>query len=275
MAVYRRPARSRFTLALLILTSITLLTLDFRGARPINTVRDLARDAIAPIQSVSDAAFEPVGRFVGGVFHYGRLQSENDRLRRENDELRGAALRADDAERERQALLSQLDLSGVESVPRVDARVVSTSPSNFELTLQIDKGTDDGVVDGMPVVTGAGLVGRIVDTSKTRSTVRLVTDRELSVGVRITPSGDVGILRGTGFRRPLALEFVDPAAAASTGDVVVTSGLQQSIYPPGIPVGTIRSVGTEAGDLEQRISVDPVVDVDRLAFVAVLQWRPR
>lgn len=275
MAVYRRPARSRFTLLLLVLTSITLLTLDFRGASPIGSARDLARDAIAPVQSASDAVFAPVGRFVGGVFHYGRLQAENERLRRENDDLRGAALRADDAERERQALLSQLDLSGVEGVPRVDARVVSTSPSNFELTLQIDKGTDAGVVDGMPVVTGSGLVGRIIDTSKTRSTVRLVTDRELSVGVRITPSGDVGILRGAGFRRPLALEFVDPAAAASAGDVVVTSGLQQSRYPPGIPVGTIRSVEAKPGALEQKITVDPVVDVDRLAFVAVLQWRPR
>lgn len=275
MAVYRRPARSRFTLLLLILTSITLLTLDFRGASPIEGARDLARDGIAPVQSFSDAVFAPVGRFFGGVIHHGRLQAENERLRRENDDLRGAALRADDAERERQALLSQLDLSGVESVPRVDARVVSTSPSNFELTLQIDKGTDDGVVNGMPVVTGAGLVGRIVDTSRSRSTIRLVTDRELRVGVRITPSGDVGITRGTGYRRPLALEFVDPAAVAAEGDVVVTSGLQQSIYPPGIPVGTIRSVTSATGELQQRITVDPVVDLDRVSFVAVLQWRPR
>lgn len=275
MAAYRRPARSRFTLLLLILTSITLLTLDFRGASPIATARDLARDGIAPVQSLSDTIFSPVGRFVGGVVHYGRLQSENERLRRENDDLRGAALRADDAERERSALLNQLDLAGAASIPRVDARVVSTSPSNFELTVQIDKGTNDGVVAGMPVVTGAGLVGRVTDTSRTRSTVRLLTDRELSVGVRITPAGDVGIVRGSGFRRPLALGFVDPAATAAKGDVVVTSGLQQSIYPPGIPVGTIRSIDADPGDLEQRITVDPVVDFDRLAFVAVLQWRPR
>lgn len=275
MAVYRRPARSRFTLALLILTSITLLTLDFRGASPINTARDVARDAIAPVQTATDAVFEPIGRFVGGIVHYGGLKAENERLRRENDQLRGAALRADDAERERQALLSQLDLAGVDTVPRVDARVVSTSPSNFELSVEIDKGTDDGVVDGMPVLTGVGLVGRIVDASRTRATVRLVTDRDLAVGVRITPGGDVGIVRGGGFRRPLVLEFVDPAAAAAKGDVVVTSGLQQSIYPPGIPVGTIRSAVARPGDLEQRITVDPVVDFDRLAFVAVLQWRPR
>lgn len=275
MAVYRRPARSRFTLILLILTSVTLLTLDFRGVGVINKLRDGAADAIAPVQSLSDAVFAPVGRFVGGVVHRGRLEEENERLRRENDTLRGAALRADDAERERQALLSQLDLKGVESVPRVDARVVSTSPSNFELSIQIDKGTDDGVADGMPVVTGAGLVGRVIDASRSRATIRLIVDRDLNVGVRITSSGDVGVVRGTGFRRPLALDFVDPAAAASKGDVVVTSGLQQSIYPPGIPVGTIRSVDTKPGDLEQKITVEPVVDFDRLAFVAVLLWSPR
>ncbi|MGI8792898.1 MAG: rod shape-determining protein MreC [Acidimicrobiales bacterium] len=274
MAVYRRSARSRFTLTLLILTSITLLTLDFRGDGVVDTVRDIAADAIAPVQSASDAVFAPVGRFVGGVVHYGGLQGENERLRRENDELRGAALRADDAERERQALLSQLDLAGASTVPRIDARVVSTSPSNFELTVQIDKGTDDGVINGMPIATGAGLVGRVIDTSRSRSTVRLITDRDLSVGVRITPAGAVGITSGAGFRRPLTLDFVDPETEAKPGDVVVTSGLQQSVYPPGIPVGTVRRVETRPGELEQRITIDPVVDFDRLAFVAVLLWSP-
>ena len=82
MAVYRRPARSRFTLLLLVLTSITLLTLDYRGTGSgvVEAVKDGARDVFAPVQDVSDKVFSPVGNFVGGVLHYGDLKSENQRL---------------------------------------------------------------------------------------------------------------------------------------------------------------------------------------------------
>ena len=83
MAVYRRPARSRFTLLLLVLTSITLLTLDYRGAGSgaIGVVKNAVRDAFAPVQSASDRVFAPVGDFVGGILHYGDLESENADVR--------------------------------------------------------------------------------------------------------------------------------------------------------------------------------------------------
>jgi rod shape-determining protein MreD len=193
MAVYRRPARSRFTLLLVVLTSVTLLTLDYRGAGSgaIGHVKDGARDLFAPVQDASDQVFAPVGDLVGGVLHYGDVRSENRRLRDENAELRGQVLRADDAERERRALREQLDLSFVDDIPRVDAEVVSTSPSNFELSIAINKGAGQGVAEGMPVVTGTGLVGRIADVSRNRSVVQLVVDDEFSVGPR-HPAPDEG-----------------------------------------------------------------------------------
>ncbi|MDQ3106265.1 MAG: hypothetical protein M3Q68_00475, partial [Actinomycetota bacterium] len=139
MAVYRRPARSRFTLLLLVLTSITILTLDYRGAGAgtIGVVKDAVRDGFAPVQRVSDRLFAPVGDFVGGIVHYGDLESENERLRSEIADIRGDLYEADDADRERRALLDQLDLPTPEDIPRGDARVVSTSPSNFAFTVEI------------------------------------------------------------------------------------------------------------------------------------------
>ncbi len=202
-----------------MLTSITLLTLDYRGAGSgvIGAAKDGVRDAFGPVQRTSDRVFSPVGSFFGGMIHYGDLQTENERLRQEIAGLRGDVYRADDADRERRALLDQLDLPTPEDIPRVDARVVSTSPSNFAYTVEIDKGTSSGITHGMPVVTGAGLVGRIADVSRTRAVVQLVTDKKFSVGVRLATSGDVGVANGTGSQSSLSVDLIDPSTEVPEG----------------------------------------------------------
>lgn len=277
MAVYRRATRPRFILLLLVLTAITLLTLDQRGTGSgvIENVRSGARDAFAPVSRAADRVFQPVGNFFEGTVHYGDLKAENARLREQNEELRGKALEAQDAVRGRQALLDQLDLDFVGDIPRVRARVVSTAASNFELTVEIDRGTGAGVAKGMPVVAGAGLVGRVVDTSRTRATILLLTDTTFSVGVRLSASGDVGVATGKGSRSPLRVDLIDPATKVDKDEVVVTSGLQQSVFPPGIPVGTVESAHTPPGGLQQEVVIRPVVDLRRLEFVTVLQWSPK
>lgn len=275
MAVYRRSARPRFTLLLLVLTAITLLTLDERGARVVGTVRNAARDAFAPVTSAAENVFEPVGDVFQGIIHYGDLEAENARLREQLASRQGEQLQAQDAQRELKALLDQQELEYIGDIPTVAARVVATSPNNFELTIEIDRGTGDGVVKGMPVVSGAGLVGRVVEAGRTRSTVLLLNDPQSSVGVRLTTSGDVGVATGQGLRSPLGVDLIDPATVVPPDEVVVTSGLQQSVFPPGIPVGRVSSATSRPGELQQDVSIVPVVDLRRLTFVQVLQWSPR
>jgi len=270
VAVYRRSARPRFILLLLVLTSVTLLTLDERGVGVIDTAKDGARDVFAPIRSVTDTVMSPIGDVIGGVLHHNDLEAENERLRAENAEYRGRLLRAEDANRENAALRDQLDLEFVEDIPRVTARVVLRSPSNHELSIILNKGSDHGIADGMPVVTGGGLVGRVTNVSRTTSTVLLVKDRHSAVGVRL-PSGDVGVAGGAGGRNPLEVDGIEAETEVDKGETVVTSGLQHSLYPPNIPV---RSARRERGELQQSVTVDPAVDMDRLSFVSVLQWSP-
>ncbi len=271
----RRNGRSRATLAFLVLTSITLITLDFRGQDTgiIGSVRRSAADALAPVRDAADAVLSPVGDAFSGVTDYGRVKDENARLRARVADLEGRRLRGLDAEAERKALLAQAHIDYLGSLPTVAARVVAAPVSNFEQTIELDRGTGAGVRIGMPVVTGDGLVGHVVETSGRRSIVRLITDPSSSVGVRILPSNETGIADGEGPRRDLAVGFVANGAAVKRNNVAFTSGLEggSDLYPAGIPVGRVTSASSPPGELEQRVALRPIADLAHLRFVKVVQ----
>jgi rod shape-determining protein MreC len=256
---------------LLVLTSVTVITLDFRddGSGALESVRSGAREAFSPVQSAVGKVFSPIGDFFGGITRYRKVKAENSKLRRELEAARGEVVRGADATRERQLLLAlqRLDFSG--DLRGVTARVVSNSPSNFQITVTIDRGTDNGVASGMPVVTEAGLVGRIAEVSKTRATVLLLTDPASSVGVRLAGSGDIGVVTGSGRRDLLPLSLVSVETKVAEGEAVVTSGLQQGLFPPQIPVGRVRGAKITPGQLEQEVTIEPVVE-----FVRILIWEP-
>ncbi|HSH23590.1 MAG TPA: rod shape-determining protein MreC [Acidimicrobiales bacterium] len=275
MALSRRGGRSRFTLVFLLLTSVTVITLDFRdeGSGVIARVRNGAADALSPVRSAAAAVIDPVGDALAGFTGYGDLQDENASLRARIAELEGEVLRDEGAERELAEALALLDIDFAGDLPRVDARVVSAPVSNFEQTIELDRGSDDGIDVDMPVVTGAGLIGRTVGVSASRSVVQLITDPASSVGVRLSRSSEVAVAEGQGPRALLQLAFVDAAAEVDVLELVVTSGLDESIFPPGIPVGRVASVESAAGQFQKRIEVRPVSDVAGQRLVSVIKTR--
>jgi rod shape-determining protein MreC len=271
----RRTTRPRFTLALLVLTSITLITLDYRsgGSGLTDRLRGVARDAFEPVGRVVGNVISPVGNVIGGVLDFGRIKDENARLRDELARARADAAAGAEAERELKAALDALDLDFAGDLPSVAARVTGGSFSPLQLTIEIDKGTEAGVDEGMPVVSGGSLVGRIVQVGPRRSTIRVVTDPGLSVGVRLISTGDLGVVTGDGGRR-LVMSLVEPNTEVKEGEQIVTSGLQRSQYPPGVPIGKVSDVKRDGAGLTQEVIVTSAIDLRRLSFVRVLQWRP-
>ncbi len=272
MALSRRGGRSRLTLVFLILTSITVITLDFRGegAGLISSLRDGAADTLAPVRSAAASVLDPVGDALAGVTGYGDLEEENAALRARVAELEGSGLRGEVAQEELAEARRLLELDVAGDTPRVNARVVSTPVSNFEQTVELDQGGDDGVAVGMPVVSGAGLVGRVVGVSGSRSTVRLVTDPASAVGVRLTRSSEVAVASGEGPGVALSLDFVDAEADVDILELVVTDGLDGSAFPPDIPVGRVTMAEAAPGELQRRVEVLPVADLAQLRLVSVL-----
>jgi len=276
LAVYGRSRRHRYVLVLLVLTSVTAITLDFRddGQGVLESVRSGARDAFSPVQAAVGKVFSPIGNFFGGITRYQKVKDENAQLRRELEAAKGEAIRGADATQERQLLLAlqRLDFAG--DLRGVTARVVSNSPSNFQLTVTVNRGSNDGVTTGMPVVTPAGLVGRISEVSDNRATVLLLTDPASSVGVRLAGSREIGSVTGSGRRDLLPLSLISVETKVAEGEAVVTSGLQGGLFPPQIPVGRVRGTKITPGQLEQEVTIEPVVDLDRLELVRILIWQP-
>jgi rod shape-determining protein MreC len=152
---------------------------------------------------------------------------------------------------------------------------VAGPPGNFEQTVEIDKGTEDGIKVGMPVVSAAGLVGKIVDVSDQRSIVGLISDPGFRVGVRLVDSQDVGVARGQGTGQPLIVDTgIDSKLDVKEGEVITTSGLERTLFPPDVPVGKVLSKQTSPGELEQDLFVQPLADLDGLSYVNVMLWEP-
>jgi len=258
----------------LVMVCLTLITIDTKanGGGLVGSLRSKARDVLVPAQSALGGVAQPVADFADGLVNSGDLKAENRRLRDEIGRRDGQMLQAADAQRQLTALLDLNKLEVVKDIPRVTARVVNTAPSNVQLTVEIDRGTDDGVVTGMPVVTGSGLVGRIASTSGARSVVRLITDPDMNVSARLAPSGVLTSIKGNGAGDVLRAEEIKPDQPVNEDDTVVTSAIGGN-YPDSIPIGRVVKAEAVAGVSYQRVDVKPVTDFSHLEFVSVLVRR--
>ncbi|MEY2461856.1 MAG: rod shape-determining protein MreC [Acidimicrobiaceae bacterium] len=275
MALSSRGGRSRFTLALLILTSLTVLTLDFRGSSAIQSLRSTASTVFSPVRDAADSVFSPVGNAWNGLFHYGDLKKENARLRQEIDQAQGAAAQNADAKAAFDQLAGAQGITQFTNLPAVTTQVISGPLTNFEHTIEIDRGSASGIKVGMPVVTGAGLAGRVVEVQSGRSVVKLLTDPDIVVGVRLLSTGETGLLHGQGDGKPLVVDAgIEPKVAVAPDELVSTSGEDRATFPGGIPIGKVAKSELASGQLNQVLTVTPLADLARLTFLKVLLWEP-
>ena len=178
---------------------------------------------------------------------------------------------ADDELLER--LLGEVNIAYTD-LDTVVVRILGTPPGNFTTHIvEVDKGSDDGLVEGQPVVTGAGLVGRLEQVDRARSIVRLATHPDFRVGVRLVDSQDEGLARGTGDEDVLVLDAgIRADASVSVGAVVTTSG-GRSLFPADIPVGRVVDSADDA-EFRRVIVVELAASLENLSFLNVVIGAP-
>ncbi len=246
-----------------MLSSLTLLA----GGARFASVSGKARDSLAPVRAAGKKVTSPIERQIAKL-SIDKLRADNARLRRELDAAKANENRYKDAVRERSELLALQKLTDPDGLKSVAGRVIDVGVGLFDDQVVLDIGKNDGVVIGAPVVTGSGLVGRVMTASGNEASVLLISDPSSRVGVRLSVSGDVGIARGVAVGEPLTVDLISPDTQVAKGDIMVTSGLQRSTYPAGIPVAAVRTV--KPGAIQQEITVTPLVDLKHLEFVKVL-----
>jgi rod shape-determining protein MreC len=175
----------RRAIAILALTSILLITLDVQGNLAIERVRSTFATLFAPLQDGVRVVTRPIETAWIGITDADDLREENARLKDELARQEGTVLAALASLRDAQELLALNGVEGLQDIESVTARVLGESPSNFSQTVEINRGTDDGIRVGMPVVDAVGLVGKITAVSSDRAVVMLVTDAEYAIAVKV------------------------------------------------------------------------------------------
>lgn len=268
----RRFGRSRFTLILLVLASLTVLTLDYRDTGPVQGLRSVAGTVFSPFEGIGDAIASPFRDAWRGIFSYDDLEDENRELQRRLDAVVGDEVEGRAAQEELAELQRMTNLPVPDDIEQLVAQVTSGPLTSFDSTFEINRGSGDGVSEGMVVVTDAGLVGRVDRVEGGTARIRVITDPDYGgFGVKLVDSRDVGIARSTGQDGMVRIdEGISEDTPVEGGEDVVTSGLDRSAYPPNIPVGTVESIRPTEDRTERVVVVDPIADLDGLSYVAVL-----
>lgn len=272
--MYRRSGRGRLLLFVFIALAILVITLDFRAGDggPLEAARDVSVTLVAPIQRGLTNVFRPVGDLFSTIGDLGNLRRRNAELESQIESMQAEVHEAEAIQHDYAELarLHDLDQPWTE-MDKVTARVIGESPSNYRWTRTIDKGRADGVELDMAVVNADGLIGKIVKPlTDNTATVLLLIDPRGAAGARIGEQRDTGAVRGTGEGTALSLELIDSDSDVQEGDPVVTSGYDGSIFPPGIPIGSVDEVLGDVRAPDHSIVVQPWVTFNALDYVLVL-----
>ncbi len=278
--------RRRAALAVLVAASLALLTAYF-GEPAGGALHALQRgvlEVLAPIQEGTGRALKPVRDLAGWFGDTFSARSERDKLLKQRDELQQEVIGAEAARRENQQLrrMVALDQTGVSSYQPVTARVIGRSPTVWYATVNVDKGTVDGVRLNQPVVNGDGLVGKVTAVTHGAAQVTLITDHSSGVSAKVVTTkvdragnGVFGLVQtAVGNPQDLLLDFVSRSSNLQKGDRVVTAGSRssrlESLFPPDIPIGLVTKVDDQELSQYQRVHIKPFADLRRLDFVQVL-----
>lgn len=227
-----------------------------------------------PFRTASGAVTNWAQNQYDRAFRYEELAAENEALRQRVAELERDAIAGQDAQRENERMKDLLGLA--EERPELqyrDAAVVRRSASNWASNLTINRGTTGGVEVNDCVIDQYGhLIGVVTEANPNSSLVTTILDPTLELGGRVARTDEDAILEGDFtlmLEGLLRLSFVSEDAKLVTGDQVTTSGLG-GVYPPGLVVGSVRTLYVEEDGISRYAQVDPAADINRAQYVYVI-----
>lgn len=257
---------------LVFIISIAVMVSTATTRNNITIVEKFIRNSFTPLQ----CGMDNLRSNIGGVSliwadkrilqnQVAELTEENKRLVFDNQALKEYQLEAKRLQR-----ILDFTNDNIDTYDLVAARVIARSPNNWYKNLTINKGADDGVVQGMPVISYEGLVGKVLSVNKNSAQISLVTDREMAVGVIVQENRETnGIVEGIGDNNQLKMINIPYYSNITVGNVIVTSGLSQT-YPAGINIGIVDEINREPSGLLLSATIIPTVNFDVLEEVLLI-----
>ena len=280
MAIRQRSRSARLLVVSLVAASLAIITVDYRAGEegPLAAAGRATSSALAPMQRAVSNVVQPVSNFFSSLAKLPSLSRHNAELQRQVDDLKTAQQENQELSRRIESLEQLLGLQSITS-HTIAARVIGSGVSNFEWSITIDRGSENGIEVDMPVVTGASdgprLVGRVIRVTPISSIVELIIDRDFAVAGKLSTSQEAGLVMGRG-ENDLRMGHLRPGIQVSETEPesVFTLGYevngQRGLYPPGILIGTVSRAFSEPGSVESSVTIRPSVDFSTLQYVLVI-----
>jgi rod shape-determining protein MreC len=269
-------------LALLVGVSLILLTAYFgeSPSSPLHTVQRGIVEVLSPIQEGASKALKPVRDIAGWFSSTIHAKEQRDRLKTEVARLTRQLAEAQQKAIAYNQLANEIkldDSGGINSYQPVAGHVIEHDPTLWYATIEIDRGSDDGVHKDDPVLGDGALVGKVTTVAPNVAFVTLITDHTFAVTAQVQDqNGDTGVLvPAVGDPNRLLLQSIaDRQAQISVGQQVVTAGFKsgplESLYPPGIPIGQVSNASQNDLLNNGQVQVQPTADLRHLDIVQVL-----
>ena len=237
----------------------------------------LSRLVLNPVVSAQtwlSVRFQALQNTIAAPQDLARLRQRNSEMEAEVSRMQTEIIVLKQQISETRVLSALVDFARVQPENRyLAATVIGRDPSPFLEYVIINRGSDDGLRRGMPVVTQQGLVGRIAAVTADAARVQLITDPASTINVKLEPSGAQAVIRGE-VSGEISLAMIPQSAQVEIGDLILTSGLGGN-YPTNILIGQVTGVRRRETDLFQSASVQPVVDFNQLEIVLIItNFRP-
>ncbi len=266
---------NRYTMGVLVIVIGVLAAMHFTSFdRPDLTIAEkVIKDVVAPLQSGAMRVSEGVSENFTALLSFRTIKKENMDLKKKLASLQDENGRLKEYEYQNLRLRELLDFKDATAnqYQLIAASVVGRTPSNWFSVLTINRGSSDGIKKDMAVVTGEGLVGRVINVSGNYSDVMLILDNDSAVGALVQVNRTEGVVEGmpdnTGYVRMI---HVPKDAPLRENQVVVSSGLG-GVFPKGIPIGRVEKIQTNSDGLVKTAVIRPFVDFDRIEEVFVIK----
>lgn len=271
-------SRTVVTIIIAFIVIVGLITGSNWLSKRTNTppfVQRFSNDLAGGVSRLISVPTTAIGRTANSIGNLLDTFEENQILKAKIDQFAQDKVRLQTVEEENRSLKKQLGLQAtLTDFKTVSAVTISRSPTTWQSQLVINQGIKAGLKKGMPVLSGAGIIGRISEVNTTNSKVALISDTSEDANrFAITIKGNSGEINGivTGFNREknqLIMGQVTSDNTIKAGDLVETSGLG-GVIPSGLFVGKVARVTKDDYGLSKRIYIEPAADLGNITTVVV------